>query len=119
MKAFKKSTVGRLVAMVTFVALSLPGHAGNTASGTVRLGVVLVSTVQAEPQPAAQAVQSAMGSGVTLRMGATNPGVNGQVREIVMAIAQDALKAESAAPVPANSTPQVTAKLIQTTFVAE
>jgi hypothetical protein len=52
-------------------------------------------------------------------MYAANPAINGQVREIELAIGPAAGKAAQPGPAPANSTPQASAKLIQTTFVAD
>jgi hypothetical protein len=120
MKAFKKDTIGNLVA-AAILAFSLTdsASAGSTASGTVRLGVVLVPTVQAEPQPAAQTLQFAMGNGATLRIHSANPSMNGQVREIELAIGPETSKTGEAGSSPASPTSQATAKLIQTTFVAD
>src|SRR4029077_1161223 len=94
MKAFKKDTIRTmLAAAILAFSLTVSASAGNTASGTVRLGVVLVSTVQTEPQPAAQTLQFAMGSGATLRIDSTNPSVTGQVREIELVIERDQTQA--------------------------
>jgi len=112
-----------LAVVIFTLSLSLSANAGNTASGTVRLGVVLVSTVQAEPQPAAQTLQFSMGSGATLRIDAANAAMTGQVREIEVVIAPAASNAAErgsalSGRVP-QSPPQATATLVQTTFVAD
>lgn len=116
----KKNTIGSLLAAALLaLSLTIPASAGNTASGTVRLGVVLVSTVQAHPQPTAQMVQFALGNGATLQIDAANQGVKGEVRELDLVIGQEVFQAAHPASATAVSAPQSTAKLFQTTFVAE
>jgi len=116
----KKNAIGSLLATaVLALSLSIPASAGNTASGTVRLGVVLVSTVQAGPQPTVQIVQFALGNGATLQIDAANQGVKGQVRELDLVIGQEVFQAAHPRSAAAVSAPQSTAKLVQTTFVAE
>ena len=116
----KTNTIGSLLAAaITALLFTVPANAGNTASGSVRLGVILVSTVQAEPQPAAQTVQFAMGNGATVRMDSANPAMKGQVRELVLVIGQAAVQTAQPSSAATLPTPQAAAKLLQTTFVAD
>lgn len=114
-------SIGTLVVAAAVVFSLMPSaEAGNTATGTVRMGVILVPTVQTVSQPT-QALQFPMGSSAIFRLAPLDPGMNCQVSELDLVIGQDqarAARSGSGAVVTAPQS-QSTAKLIQTTFVAD
>jgi hypothetical protein len=119
MKAPQKNTIGKMVAtLVVTLFLAVLANAQDNASATIRLGVILVPTVQAAPQPAAPSRQLAMGNGAILRIEAASPALTSQVRELELMIGQQQLQPVPPCSAAAISAPQTSTKLVQTTFVA-